>query len=507
MNDSAMKDSIELEIRNFGPIFDARVDLRSLTVFMGPGNTGKSYLAMLVYALHRHFSADGLSFKHPRRFHIDDTTLSEDAIDDLFDFAEQLVVNGEISSFEENIVLPDPVLEVIRPGFEEQGGLLGDEICRCFGVEEPGALIRKGSQGAAEIVFRTQNAGNPSPINHRLTIKADSSEFSTILPESIRIRVGDASSQTGDLHSIATEMMNMDVIYDDRTQNISLGAFLDILTHHACAQIVDPLDSLAYYLPADRTGAMHVHSVGVSTLIESAAMTGLRPALHMPMFSGVLADFLEQFIKLGRSPYRRRKRRYDLGRKIEKAILGGSVRVDKSEAIGYPHFTYKPKGWKSRLSLMNASSMVSELAPVVLYLRHLVRPGNVLIVEEPESHLHPAMQVEFTRQLAALVCAGIRVIVTTHSEWMLEELANIVRRSGISKSRRKKMGNDRVALRPDQVGAWLFKQKKRPKGTVVEEMKLNDETGLYPSDFDAVSEELYNESVNIFRHTPYGNTG
>ena len=70
---------------------------------------------------------------------------------------------------------------------------------------------------------------------------------------------------------------------------------------------------------------------------------------------------------------------------------------------------------------MHASSMVSELAPVVLYLRHLVQPGNVLIIEEPESHLHPAAQVEFTRQLAKLVQAGYRVIITTHSEWILEE--------------------------------------------------------------------------------------
>ena len=147
---------------------------------------------------------------------------------------------------------------------------------------------------------------------------------------------------------------------------------------------------------------------------------------------------------------------------------------------------------------MNASSMVSELAPVVLYLRHMVTPGNLLIVEEPESHLHPAMQVEFTRQLAALVRAGVRVLVTTHSEWVLEELANIVQRSKLPEKRRKGDADSTVSLRPDQVGAWLFKRKLRPKGSVVEEIRLDEETGLYPTDYDAVSEVLYNESVNIF---------
>ena len=144
---------------------------------------------------------------------------------------------------------------------------------------------------------------------------------------------------------------------------------------------------------------------------------------------------------------------------------------------------------------------------MVLYLRHVIVPGNVLIVEEPESHLHPAMQVEFTRQLAALVHAGVRVIVTTHSEWVLEELANIVSRSGLAETEREGTGGKGIALRPDQVGAWLFKPKGRPKGSVVEEVKLDKETGLYPTDYDAVSEALYNESARIFNRIQDGKVG
>ena len=142
--------------------------------------------------------------------------------------------------------------------------------------------------------------------------------------------------------------------------------------------------------------------------------------------------------------------------------------------------------------------MVSELAPVVLYLRHVVQPGETLIIEEPEAHLHPAMQVEFIRQIAALVQAGVRVIVTTHSEWVLEELGNIVRCSELPEARRKKIPQGDFALRPDQVGAWLFKPKLRPKGSVVKEIKLDAETGLYPTDYDDVSLALYNDSVDIF---------
>ena len=48
-------ESLQLSVSNFGPIVQAEIDLRPLTVFVGPSNTGKSFLAMLVYALHRCF--------------------------------------------------------------------------------------------------------------------------------------------------------------------------------------------------------------------------------------------------------------------------------------------------------------------------------------------------------------------------------------------------------------------------------------------------------------------
>ena len=56
MSVSYEQDRIELEVRDFGPIIEATIDLRPLTVFVGPSNTGKPCLATLIYALHRGFS-------------------------------------------------------------------------------------------------------------------------------------------------------------------------------------------------------------------------------------------------------------------------------------------------------------------------------------------------------------------------------------------------------------------------------------------------------------------
>ena len=47
--------NIHINVKNFGPIEKAEIDLRPLTVFVGESNTGKTYLAALIYALHQNF--------------------------------------------------------------------------------------------------------------------------------------------------------------------------------------------------------------------------------------------------------------------------------------------------------------------------------------------------------------------------------------------------------------------------------------------------------------------
>ena len=38
---------VRVSVQDFGPIAEAPIDLRPLTVFVGPSNTGKTYLATL----------------------------------------------------------------------------------------------------------------------------------------------------------------------------------------------------------------------------------------------------------------------------------------------------------------------------------------------------------------------------------------------------------------------------------------------------------------------------
>ncbi len=507
MKISATEDTLELKVKNFGPIIDAEVDLRPLTVFIGPSNTGKSYLAILIYALHQFF---GSGAGYLGRHFLGRSTLfwgreaeylSPDTTEQLFNLARSL---DDVSSAPDahTLRLPPRVADALQVRLDENAEALGSEFVRCFGLDEIAALTRKGHPGGARIVMRRRAVSDSNPIEHVLKL-SPKTELKTKIPVDSPISIKHGIGGVSNLY-MRQMLSSLD---EDRTTLAAVPAggkervyrrqsaasnFLASLGDAVLPSLIGPLSLPAYYLPSDRTGIMHAHSVVVSALIARAPAAGLRPAVRTPMLSGVLADFLEQLIGIDQISVRRRKAGHDLGKNIEKDILGGKILIERSAHIDYPRFAYRPYGWRKNLALANASSMVSELAPVVLYLRHMTEPGSVLIVEEPESHLHPAMQVAFTRQLAAIVEAGVRVIVTTHSEWLLEELANIVQRSRLPDAARA--GN--TVLRPDQVGIWLFETKQRPKGSIIREITLED-SGLYPSGYDEVASALHNEWADI----------
>ena len=236
---------------------------------------------------------------------------------------------------------------------------------------------------------------------------------------------------------------------------------------------------------------MDAYNVIVGSLINRVQYRGIH-GKQTGVLAGVLGDFLQHIGNPDNFLHNSESKIANYANKIEGKVLDGEIINDQSET-GNPLFFYRPERWKDNLSLMNASSMVSEIAPIVLFLRYIVQDNDVLIIEEPESHLHPAMQVEFMRLLAGAVNSGLRVILTTHSEWVIETIGNLVELSKVPKARREGLDGGPYALSEEDVGVWLFRPKKRPRGSVVEEVRHDPETGVYGVDYDEVAMVLHNE--------------
>ena len=504
VGDAGDQATLGLKVTNFGPIVEADIELRPLTVFVGPSNTGKSYLAILIYALHAlfagtqaepHWSRLGRSSRFNALFRDRPARdpLSDAAAQQLADWWQTAAEASESAAREARDPLPENVATLVRSSIEARdatGRALSAEIERCFGADI-GQLIRREHRGDADITLRPIDADSlksAEGLSYQLALGRRTASYSATLPAGAPLRL---SADTPIHALIRSPLFRGRFGVDERDTTAAIAKdLLSAVSESVMSRTVEPLSWPAFYLPADRAGVMHAHRVVVSALLQHAASGGLRRTPALLTLPGFLADFLEQLIEMDSRPARRRPRGRGLADDIERDVLKGAVEREASET-GYPSYFYRPDGWKQNLPLMNSSSMVSELAPVVLYLRHLVGPGHTLIIEEPESHLHPAMQAEFALHLARLVRAGIRIIVTTHSEWVLDQFANLIRMSDLPESDRESLAGTDAVLHPKQFGAWLFEPKKRPRGSMVREIRVDSDSGGLMVGYGDVAEQLY----------------
>lgn len=79
-----------------------------------------------------------------------------------------------------------------------------------------------------------------------------------------------------------------------------------------------------------------------------------------------------------------------------------------------------------RIPLHLASSSVRGMSDFYFYLKHTASPGQLLIIDEPETHLHPTNQVRLARLMARCVNNGLLVLITTHSDYIVKELNNLI---------------------------------------------------------------------------------
>ena len=81
----------------------------------------------------------------------------------------------------------------------------------------------------------------------------------------------------------------------------------------------------------------------------------------------------------------------------------------------------------------NVGVGLTQLLPI-LVAGCIVSHGGVLIIEQPELHLHPAVQTRLAEFLVAIVRAGTQVIVETHSEHLINGIRLAIARGEIEAS-------------------------------------------------------------------------
>jgi hypothetical protein len=103
------------------------------------------------------------------------------------------------------------------------------------------------------------------------------------------------------------------------------------------------------------------------------------------------------------------------------SIIGGSYSVTRNNEL-----YYVPLDKRIRLPMDESSSAVRSLLDIGFYLRHEAQQGDLLMVDEPELNLHPENQRRVVRLFSQLVNIGIKVFITTHSDYIIKELNTLI---------------------------------------------------------------------------------
>ena len=494
--------SVRISVQDFGPIENGAIDLRPLTVFVGPSNTGKTYFAILIYALHETLNGfprlpvlfpyradygDGIGFV---RSTLENVELREGEVRRVL---EKLQTAQRTFRFSE---LPESVRNAVHAAVEDTellSAFLAIDLERCFDIGSISELNRV-SGGSDSMTISLEISEEDRPLwQFRLGISGPHItangriEDVVLLPE----KWSDSGTMSNSIFGeLIEQRRRLQSSYDnqERVQN-----FFDLLLHVAAYWRAS-----SYYLPADRSGIMQSHRLITSALVARSTRTSLAGYPEFPTLPGGTADFMENLIL-----YKEREERDELMKSLadalEREVLDGQILINRASPGGYPEFVYQPRKSKEIIRLTRVSSMVSELAPVALYLRGPIERGDMLIIEEPEAHLHPAAQTEMAKTLGRLVRAGVRVVVTTHSDWLLKEIGNLAREGELKEKTGEQYSEDPLpcSLQPSDVGVWQFCKDGTSKGATVEEIPYDRIEGVEPEEYEYVSEALYNRSADL----------
>lgn len=484
--------SYRLEVANFGPVSTAELELRPLTVFAGPSNAGKSIIAKLVYALHGYFSRHAIA--HTRSYRLSDFNRAARRMGDLPGVVRRLeeFVLNPVKERVDSSALGKEVANLTRLALKvpDVGTDTSGPLRDVFGTASMDDLILRGARDCRFTLSYDPAgaAGFPDAFQYDFKILDDKLNCVAVIPPdaTLWLNKGRMFRQTGR----GAGLLFWPAGDDDEFAVGHSGLLLTLLSL-AQPATAGSLSLPAWYLPAGRSGIIEAQAAILSSAIDRMGDNGPRNRGPVP---GALREFLrDMFVDLPRQTAGSRVGE-PLARLFEETILGGSVRAEGPAKTASPVIAFRPRDWDRDLPLSQASSLTTQMIPLVLYLRHYATPGSTIIIEEPEAHMHPAMQVRFMTAIARIVEAGVRVLMTTHSEWILSALANIVRASELPDRRQEDLAAGAVLHRAT-VGAWLFEP--GDAGSTTSEIPLDSESGMYDAGFPDVSRALYNDWATI----------
>ena len=489
-----------LDVENFGPIAEAKnIEFRPMTVFVGPSNTGKSYLALLLHAILKAKNGDLLrpDAVPPTASHFVGA-LDRNRRDEFLSEIRMFVGTEDVRH---STVMPfDRMSEKMQSFMSSATTDWLDTLAERSMIETE-RYFQRGLSGLV-----TSNSAYK-----KLSINAYSGAREWLMSLTSDMEYETATNRRVDL-TIDSTFSFVLRRFNGNTSNWRSRVesnFVDA-TDRSIARNMNPFVH-SHYAPAGRTGIVNSRAVLTEAIIAHWQNSNFG-RMEVGQLKPIVGEFLRSLARRTSTTDARDRRTATPSRglarlagAIERTLLGGKI-VESEVEFDDGTYVYETKSFRGPLHL--ASSMVTEIAPLVLTIRNRVRRGELLIIDEPEAHLHPEAQQMMAAMLAYCIRQNVRVLITTHSHYFVEQLGALVNAGAdsVDPDQRQRhlglLGRDidrNLYLRQDEVAVYEFEPRDNfGSPSKVTELEFDgDYLGYYPFGYSKALAEQRNRNINM----------
>jgi len=414
---------MKIKLSELGAIKEGNIDLsKKLNIFCGPNGTGKTYVAYAIYGMLKtdfHFGSNRDVIK---------SLIETKKATYKFDFKV-------LNSYRDEILIS-----------------FKDDLDTLFGVSQD--FIKLNFHNTDINYVEKHDELNEKLVQSEFKISAN---FGKIDIEIVKIKNDNFVS----IEILDKTISNKDI---ERLDVFFYSSLISILAKY-------PVSS-TFILPVERN-SIFTFSKELSIRKQEAvdhfhAMTSKEKVNRFDLFFSstkryplpirdglIIADDLAE-IKKYKSDF------YDFALEIEDNLLNGKLEIDNLGEL-----KFKPnKSPKKALPIHMTASIVKSLSSLVVYLKHIAKDNDLVIIDEPEINLHPDNQIILTRLFAKLINKGFRLLISTHSDYVVREINNLIMLSNQKmKATAKEFGYDsNEFINYDDVDIHYFDYPKKLRG-------------------------------------------
>lgn len=459
---------MKIQVENLGAIKNARINLdKPLTLFCGQNNTGKTYLAYIIYALTKLKVS-----KSPLKLNV-----------------SQLIENGFVEldlNIKELFDFKNRSIDQIKLNLNT-----------IFGI----------SEDVASQIFSDFSITFDVDIDN-FNSKVISIDFDDILDiNEQRLKI---IKQAGSLR------LRVELVEDGDYKELINSEFMGIIISSIIANKV-------VYYPISNAVIFSVERNSIFTFSKELSLN--RNLLIDQMQKLSKGDKISPFDMLMNSTNRypiaisdglsvsndlqniqkKKSDFYEFASEIEEDLLHGTLIVTKEGDMQFSSNRNKGK----KLPIHMSASIVKTLSSLVFYLKHIAEKSDLIIIDEPEMNLHPDSQRILAKVFAKLLNQGFRLLISTHSDYIIREFNNLIMTSHNTpeiKELASKLGyNTDESIQPEQVGCYYFHfPRSTSRQLNVVELSV-DEAGFEVPSIDETIEKQNQYAEELFYTLKYGN--